>query len=125
MAAACSITDFEQSINGLTQIKKNLPNIYNLCLNPVAETVESNAFEFAPRGSLLIWIDNFMSLPSVTSDKRLGVWENILQSTHLIPKSLRSLTTIKCFKAGKYTVDPQKHGDFSNEKFWLQSFWEI
>jgi len=123
MAAACSITNFEKSLNCIKE-KNKIPKIYNLCLNPIAETVESNAFDLAPRGSLLIWIDNFMSSPTVTPDRRLGVWENIMQTTQLIPKSMIKNTTLKCFDVGTRAKGPQKHGEFSSENFWQSTFWK-
>lgn len=123
MAAACSIADFIDSV--VPYLKRNAKTrIYNLCLHPIAEVSESNALELAPRGSLLVWIDNFLSSPKTTPDRRLGVWENILQATHMIPPDLRGRICIKGFSAGRNEEKPLKHSDFGDVEFWRQEFWE-
>lgn len=123
MAAACSTSECIESV--MPYLEKNPEaRFYNLCLHPVAEETEANAFELAPRGSLLVWIDNFLSLPYTTPDRRLGVWENVLQTTHLIPEQLRGRVVIKGFSAGSTADKPQKHGAFDEVEFWRREFWQ-
>lgn len=122
MGAACSINDFVDYMvpylrrHGRTQFA-------NLCLHPVAEQSEVNLVEIVPRGSLLVWLDNFMADPTTIPDRTLGTWENLLQATHLIPRDLRGRVTLKAFGVGRYSSGPQKHGDFDEYPFWKSSFW--
>jgi pimeloyl-ACP methyl ester carboxylesterase len=111
MGAACSIQDFIASV--IPFLKNHInTKFYNLCLHPVAEQTEASAYEVAPRGSLLIWIDNFLASPQTIPDRTLGCWENVLQTTHMIPRDLRGRIHIKAFDAGANAVGPRRHGDF-------------
>ena len=123
MAAACSISEFVESVVPYLREHKRA-RVYNLCLHPIAEEIESSALEAAPRGSLLVWIDNFLSSPETTPDRRLGVWENILQATHMIPSDLRGRIYIKGFSAGNNADKPQTHSDFGRLEFWNPKLWD-
>jgi hypothetical protein len=123
MGAACSIADFVDSVVPYLE-SNSRTRFFNLCLHPVAEESESNALEVAPRGSLLVWIDNFLSSPETTPDRRLGVWENVLQATHMIPQHLRGRICIKGFSAGRTAGKPQKHSEFGDIEFWRPELWE-
>lgn len=124
MGAACSILEFADSV---IPYLNNYPDTHfvNLCLHPVAEVSESNYLELPPRGSLLIWIDNFLSSPETTLDRRLGVWENVLQTTHVLPESLRPRIALKGFGVGKNATIPKKHGQFNEAVFWEEDFWLV
>ena len=100
-------------------------------LHEVAEVRElrKKMLDLPPRGSLLVWIDNFLSSPETPLDRTLGRWENVLQATHVIPNGVRSRITLKAFGVGKASNvhfpegNPQRHGDFTkwnsgNQKFW-------
>lgn len=133
MAAACTIGDFEKSVIPYL-IKHPDSKFYNLCLNPIAEVREINPeyLDIPPRGSLLEWIDNFLASPETTMDRTLGKWDNIIQSTHIIPKDIRGQIDIKAFIAGpdnrkEYREgNPQKHADFTKKgmEFWKETFWK-
>uniref|UniRef100_UPI0040276BCD hypothetical protein n=1 Tax=Candidatus Wunengus sp. YC63 TaxID=3367699 RepID=UPI0040276BCD len=129
MAAACTIGEFEKSVIPYLQTHKS--KFYNLCLNPIAEVREINPMylDIPPRGSLLEWIDNFLSSPQATMDRTLGKWDNIIQSTHIIPEDIRGQVNIKAFIAGPANGNeyqegnPQKHADFTGQEFWKEAFW--
>jgi hypothetical protein len=123
LAAACSIAEFMDSVVSYLERHKDT-RVFNLCLHPIAEELESNAFEFSPRGSLLVWIDNFMSSPETTADRRLGVWENILQATHMIPQQFRGRITLKAFGVGRKAGKPQTHSELGSINFWNPNLWE-
>jgi hypothetical protein len=80
LAAACSVKDFSTSV--LPYLEKNpQTRFYNLSLHPVAEASESEGFELLPRGSLLVWIDNFLQNPVSEQERTVGAWNNLFLST--------------------------------------------
>ncbi|MGE0473470.1 MAG: hypothetical protein AB7P17_07545 [Nitrospirales bacterium] len=125
MAAACSIHDFETSVIPYLQRKDNQhTRFYNLMLHPDAEVREwqKNFLDLTPRGSLLVWIDNFLSNPQTTLDRTLGSWENIIQAAHIIPPDVQSRITLKAFCIGsKNCKAPITHGAFSDSQY---RFWK-
>jgi len=134
MAPACSIRDFERSIIPyLSSERGKDAHFYLLTLHPWNDAQESNVAGLIPRGSLLEWIDNFMTTPSTPMDRTLGKWENIIQATHIIPDNVRSRVYIKGFPVGDNWEDgPQTHGEFDDfragdlkRRFWDKSFWDV
>src|SRR5699024_8620932 len=82
MGAACSIRDFERCvIPYLTKHKST--RFYDLCLHPMAEDMEAHAWDLPPRGSLLVWIDNFLADPQTSKDWTLGRWENVVLASEV------------------------------------------
>jgi len=81
MGAACSIADFEDSMLPYLKAHRGT-QFYNESLHPVAETGELNnsLFDLPPRGSLLVWIDNFFGNPSTEHDRTFGAWRNLFRS---------------------------------------------
>jgi hypothetical protein len=130
MAAACPISELEGSVIPVMQRQPHL-TFHVWCLNPRAELNESNAYDLAPRGSLLEWIDNFLGSPRTATDRTLGKWENILQTAHVFPPEVRPRVFIEaeqyqpgCASFTKtetcdgITCQPQKHADYGRKKFW-------
>jgi hypothetical protein len=132
MAAACSIRDFTESVIPFMELPKHQNvNYYNLTLHPSAETIEADGYELVPRGSLLCWIDDFLTSPQNPLDRTLGRWDNIVQTPYVFPESLRGRVAIKAFglerpitPTTKPILDPQIHGDFTDSPFWEASFWK-
>lgn len=150
MGAACSINDFR--VNGIPYlIEHNNTEFYNLCLHPLAEQREDN-YLIIPRGSLLEWLDNFLTSPNTTLDRRMGKWENIVRTSsvipnEVIPNEVRGRVTLKAFelckgknnaqnekeckechhnssqKPSKNPGNPQGHGEFTEQNFWEKDFW--
>jgi pimeloyl-ACP methyl ester carboxylesterase len=80
MGAACSIADFSSS--ALPYIREHTnAQFYNLSLHPVAEAGEWNALDLVPRGSLLVWIDNFLSNPVTEQERTMGRWRNLFRGS--------------------------------------------
>ncbi len=124
LAAACSIRDWDVSVVSYLAAHPGT-HFYNLSLHPANEVSEANAADLVPRGSLLVWIDEFLAHPETVQDRTLGRWENIMQATHLIPREVRPQVTLKAFSAGEaLTHGPQEHGDFSDTTFWNPGFWQ-
>ena len=105
---------------------------YDLCLHPTAELIETNAADIPPRGSLLVWIDDFLEEPATPLDRTLGRWENLVQVPYVIPPKLRGRFSIKAFSLLRHGTScleggdpqPQQHGDFSQAPYWDPLFWQ-
>jgi pimeloyl-ACP methyl ester carboxylesterase len=80
LGAACTISDFSSSALPYIRDHKDV-QFYNLTLHPVAEAGEWNAFDLVPRGSLLVWIDNFLSNPVTEQERTMGRWRNLFRSS--------------------------------------------
>ncbi len=132
MAAACSIRDFTESVIPFMQLQNHQNvNFYDLTLHPSAETLEAEGWELLPRGSLLSWIDDFLTTPQTPLDRTLGRWDNIVQTPYVFPESIRGRVAIKAFgferpitPTPKLILDPQVHGDFTDSPFWDPQFWK-
>jgi hypothetical protein len=107
MAAACSIRDFAGSVIPFMQLDQNKGTRFHLlCLHPSAELLDTEGFDLPPRGSLLCWIDDFLTRPTTPLDRTLGRWENILQVPYVIPPAVRGRVTIKAFDYLRRPNDP-------------------
>lgn len=136
MAAASSIRDFETKVVPyLKSAEGKETRFFNLTLHPRAEVRERNGdlvikiLDFAPRGSLLVWIDNYLSNPETFLDRTLGRWDNIIVSTQIFPKKIRKNINIKAFGICKWgekrpEENPEKHGEFSDGEFWRPEYWD-
>jgi hypothetical protein len=100
--------------------------VYHLMLHEAAESGEwiSDIIDPFPRGSLLIWLDNFLSHPLTKDDRTLGRFTNFIAAVHHTPPPLRPYIHIVKFGAGAEVKSPQKHGDFGQKlKFWKSVCW--
>ncbi len=130
MAAATSIRDFENSVIPYLEVHSGT-NFYNLTLHPYAEENEDFFHDFVPRGSLLVWLDDFATIPATPADKTLGKWNNAIKYWQsYIPENIKKRISLKGFgvvaDTNSNTTDPQKHGEFNDSKFkfWNRSFWQ-
>lgn len=101
--------------------------VYHLMLHETAESGEwlSDILDPFPRGSLLIWLDNFLTHPLSREDRRLGRFTNFILAAHHTPQELRPYINIVKFGAGEGVLSPQKHGEFGgNLKFWKSECWD-
>lgn len=133
MGAACSVSDFESAV--IPYLRNNdETSFYNLTLHPRAEQNETY-WDLLPRGSLLVWIDDFATKPSTRADLRLGAWNNAIVAWKFIPKGVRRRITLKGFgindpktntRESGYTK-PQAHGEFNDieQKFWDPGYWKV
>ena len=142
MAAACSVRGFSNSIVPYLHQHKNPKDMrgttrfYDLTLHPTADLREKNRpviGDLCARGSLLVWIDDFLADPATPLDRTLGRWANIVQSAYIIPEDVRGQITIKamsldpddrtCDQQGT-APDPQTHGSFRCFPYWQPTFWQ-
>lgn len=122
LAAACTIQDFWDSVVPFLRMERHQETeFFNLSLHPIAESREMVKLDLAMRGSLLEWIDDFLSVPLTEAHRTLGKWDNIILASHLIPDDVRERVTLRSFNAGD--DDPQKHGALDNHAFWERAFW--
>jgi len=133
MGAACSIRDFGRAVVPYL-LQHSQTQFYNLMLHPLAELRErSRGYDLPPRGSLLVWLDSFLTDPQTPLDRTLGRWANIISATEMIPQSVRGQVTLKAFALapydapipppGKPDYGPQEHGQFRGRPYWCKAFW--
>lgn len=136
MAAACSVKDYEDTVFPYMERKKKV-KVYHLMLSERAEALErwrpsflnlppGFPLEIAPRGSLLVWVDELLTNPLTPRDRTLGRYTNLMVSLHDIPENLRNRVNVKVFAAGADSAEtnPQKHSDFTEKlRFWDPDCW--
>lgn len=130
MASADSIRNFMEKTQPYL-VKNSDTQFFNLMLHPLNEEQEQSAFGTAPEGSLLIWIDYLLENPETTLDRVAGRWENMKwvvpllsseKNIHLKLFGLRQTMTYE--EAPNYMfLEPIKHGDFGDFKFWKSEFY--
>jgi len=123
MASACSVHQYEAS--ALPYLEQHEDTIlHHVVLDPEAETRETNLWDISPRGSLLVWIDDFLSSPYTVGDRTAGRYVNLLPALPHTPMDLRKRIFVKFFDDGDERY-PQQHGDFDDGEFefWTKEFW--
>lgn len=141
MAAASSIQDYQDTIfpylrsknSAIPPSTKQCTNkshagvcVYHLMLHEAAESGEwsSDILDPFPRGSLLVWLDNFLTHPLSREDRRLGRFTNFIVAAHHTPQALRPYINIVKFGVGDGVLSPQKHGEFGGKlDFWKPQCW--
>jgi pimeloyl-ACP methyl ester carboxylesterase len=125
MAGADSMRNTRDSLVPYLQEHRDT-QLFILTLHPQAEIEEShvggfdNFGGFAPRGSLLVWIDDFLSSPLTYFDRTIGRWDNVIQGYPEF-EAVRGQVHIKAFDQ---TSKIQQHGDFGGACFWQKEFWQ-
>ena len=130
MAAACSVRDFQRCVIPYLAAHRETNRVtqfYNLCLNPVNDLREEHLADAIPRGSLLVWLDDFLTEPNTPLDRTLGRWDNIVEAAYVI-RDVRPQVHHKAFTFNQYAQlvgeNPQEHGDFTLVHFWRNPFWQ-
>lgn len=120
MGAAATLNDVESKVVPIL-IKNPNAQFYNLSLDPYLEISESTALDSVPRGSLLVWIDTYLSSIKSFTDKTSGGWFNMIRAADTIfPDSVKNRVYLTKFG---FKTGPQKHGEFDEFKFWNSTFW--
>jgi hypothetical protein len=133
MAAACSVRDFSRAVIPYL-IQNPQTQFYDLMLHPLADLQErGRGYDLPPRGSLLVWLDDFLTDPQTPLDRTLGRWDNMVTATEVIPKSIRKQVNLKAFALAPYNTQPplpgqlnlgpQEHGQFRGNPYWTSAFW--
>ncbi len=127
MAAASTLGDIDGSVIPYLQ-NNSSTHFHHLMLHEKAEEGETvwDPFDLPPRGSLLIWIDEFLSNPLTHKERTAGKYQNFFRNYHSIPKSIRKRVHARVFSQGERvrSGNPMKHGDFTSRfKFWDRDCW--
>lgn len=123
MAAACSIKDVELVIPPYMQ-KNTDTRFYSLSLNPYRDMAENSVFDFVPRGSLLMWIDETLGSTNSFQDKTAGFWFNMVRGAREAFKDPAIRQRVHLTQFGIKDGSPQTHGAFGDYEFWNERFWE-
>lgn len=141
MGAASSVRDYQETVfpylakknkffltssHDLLQARQAPTRVYHLMLHEAAESGEWiwDGIDPLPRGSLLIWLDNFLSHPLSKEDRTLGRFSNFITTVHHTPDELRPFIHMLKFGVGEAVDEPKMHGDFSQKlRFWDSKCW--
>ncbi|MGF6109098.1 hypothetical protein [Pseudomonas frederiksbergensis] len=129
MGAAAKIKDLENVVSPWLQTHQQA-QFWNLSLDPYREIGENTFYDFAPRGSLLNWIDFTFGEVNSYKDRTAGSWWNITRlAEDVFPlqngtTSLRTRVHLTRFPIGSKCQWPQKHGEFDDYLFWKKDFWQ-
>lgn len=129
MAAAARIKHVESVL--IPWLKEHpRAQFYNLSLDPYNEIAERTYFDFAPRGSLLMWIEDSFGEVNSFRDRTVGKWWNAVRiAEDLFPPQvggvpIRARVTLKRFPIVRDgTLGPQSHGAFNLYCWWREDFW--
>ncbi len=124
MAGATTVEDYKDTVEPFLEGHPET-QMYHLILHPGAEVAETNWLDLAPRGSLLVWIDNYFTDPVTRQERTVGRFLNLMPELTNTPNSIRAQVHVKVFHFGAdgQKWNPQKHGDFSIFPFWDKAFW--
>ena len=127
MGAACNVSDFANAVIPCLERDTNA-HFYNLTLHPIAEAREAqwNYLDLTPRGSLLEWIDNFLSNPRTVPERTLGKWDNSDFHHRAHPDECRRAGPHQGVcrgAAGQISRQSDGAWRFQREPFWNADFW--
>jgi hypothetical protein len=128
MAAACSLRDYEQSAFSYL-LHDERARLFHVILDPDEELDEDNAWDLAPRGSLLVWVDDFLAQPATLLDRTAGRYDNLMVALANTPRTIRHQIHVRVLPRGGAGV-PAKHGQFTDPadsdgryRFWKREAW--
>ncbi len=129
LAAASTITDYEGSILPYLETHPNT-QFYNFMLHPIAERgeIQDGMLDLPPRGSLLVWLDQFLTTPETVRHLTLGRYENFLRAIHETPQMVRPRIKLRTYSAGIQESDtnPQSHSEMAERfRFWNPECWQV
>lgn len=128
MGAACTIREFHDTTLSFVRDHENA-RFYNLCLDPADEADDRYVGGILPHGSLLEWIDHFITDQQTAMDRTLGKWNNVIAALPLmawLDGDVRRRIVVRGFSRSRSATGPHDHGDFNNValKFWKREFWD-
>jgi hypothetical protein len=126
MAPACTIDELMAGGKLASFLAKHHDSqLHILTLNEVAEFSQKFVFDLAPRGSLLVWLDEFIQPKhSEFRGHMLGRARNLRLHAHLIPCAIQPQLHITAFAedpAGP--PHPQTHSDIGGIEYWKTVNW--
>jgi hypothetical protein len=129
MAPACSIRHFAESVAPVLADEERTSevNAWVLTLNPKVESLEGGWDRFyTPIGSVLEWLEGFLTPPNSYLDRFLGKWDNVLSALHIFKDPARQRLHVKGFPYNpNKRVEPWRHVQFNDieTKFWREEYW--
>jgi hypothetical protein len=132
MAPACSVIETVRAIKPYLE-KNPKSTFYTLCIHPHRDTQDMMVYGCLPRGSVLEWIDLYLSDPVSADDLTLGQWDNAVFLMPRLMNTVQSQVVVKAFGlrdpvTNTIVLDmPGQHTDFGEPvlRFWEPAFWEI
>jgi pimeloyl-ACP methyl ester carboxylesterase len=127
LAGATSVRDYENTMYPYLTRHFERTRLHHFTLHPEAEAGEIVAWDFPPRGSLLTWIDNFLSSPWTLLDRTVGRYDNLFAAAHRTPPDIRRSISIRTFSAGwaAKELNPENHSGVGKRfRFWKPDCWE-
>lgn len=133
MASAASVRDYERAVFPYL-VRHPESRMYHLTLHNFSDLRDQYFYDVPPAGSLLVWIDSFLSKPETLRDRTAGRFNNLMLFAEETPEPLRARISMKAFGVGADVADsdPQHHGGFAlfngvdnRPKFWDPSFWKV
>jgi len=130
MAAASTVRELEVGV--LPYLSEHQETqFYDLTLHRLAEVKQQEILDLVPRGSLLSWLDGYLTNPETDMDRVIGRYDNAVLATHIFPDTVRGQIHIKAFgyrdPRFNYGPDlkPARHGEFLDRgvPFWRCEFW--
>ncbi len=137
MAAANTLREYEETV--IPHLRRQVAaeragtpgvrtDVYHIAIHRKAEVRERPAYDLPPRGSLLVWLDDFLAAPRVTVDRTAGRINNLLRVA-AIPgrEDIKDRIHYKAYGVGRCLREehPQKHGAFSSTyRFWESDCWQ-
>jgi alpha/beta hydrolase family protein len=101
--------------------------LYILTLHEVTEFSERWHADLTPRGSLLVWLDEFIQPKhSEFRGQMMGRARNLRLHTHLIPCEVQKHIHITAFSdrpKSPTIFHPQKHGEVGDIRYWRPEAW--
>ncbi len=137
MASASTLRDYEEAVIPHLEaqiaaeqagVEVTRTDVYHITIHRKAEVRQRPAFDLPPRGSLLVWLDDFLNDPRVTLDRSAGRINNLLRVA-AVPgrQAIKERIHYKAYGVGRCLrrEHPQKHGAFSgNYRFWESECWQ-
>ena len=132
MAPACSVIEAVRALKPYLE-KNPKSTFYNLCIHPHRDTQDMMIYGCLPRGSVLEWIDLYLSDPVSDDDLTLGQWDNAVFLLPRLMNTVQSQIVVKAFglrdpETNTIVLDmPGQHTDFGEPvlRFWEPVFWEV
>jgi hypothetical protein len=126
MAPACTIDELMAGGKLASFLAKHPKSqLHILTLNEVAEFSQKFVFDLAPRGSLLVWLDEFIQPKhSEFRGHMLGRARNLRLHAHLIPCAIQPQVHITAYAedpAGP--PHPQTHSAIGGIEYWHEANW--
>jgi len=132
MAGASSVHETAQVVKPYLE-RHPQTHFYNLCLHPRIDWFDMMDYMILPCGSVLAWVNEFLTEPASKEGYTVGIWEPAIALLPGMMGGVEKQVTLKAFgiddpvtSIGKDQL-PYQHTHFSSPeiKFWREEFWKI